>query len=165
MKGATKPINPEILGVIGDMQWRFLLRQEGADVGPLRSNIDQRTYRYIKTIDSYRIGDSTIPYVIEAGFAVKLKLNSREFRSGLNWSPSLGKLFLNEANKAMNDVGCRADDPVSVILHVVTPVVNFTDRGKSNVAMHPVLNAAVLTPCNALSDHGQKPHEIRKNEQ
>ena len=30
IKEATKPVNPAILGVIGDMQWRFLLRREGA---------------------------------------------------------------------------------------------------------------------------------------
>ena len=124
-------------------------------VGPLRGNIndpkiDLGTYRYEKSIDSYSTGDSIIPYVIEAGFAVKPKINSREFRSGLNWSPSLGRLFINEANKAMNDVGCRADDPVSVILHVATPVVNFTDRGKANVTMHPELQAAVVTTLQRL---------------
>jgi hypothetical protein len=131
-------VNPTALGVIGGDHWRQSLEAERADID---------TFRYAKELGEARGQDGTIvPFVVEAGFAVKEDLDELELRVGLNWSPSLGKLFDTEANDALIDsdgADCDYNDPISVILHVAIPVVQYRDRGKSDAVLSSECMAAV----------------------
>jgi DNA topoisomerase VI subunit B len=137
MLAVTNPVPPKALGIIGEEHWRQSFLAQGADMD---------TFRYAKVLDDVWYDDGTVvPFVVEAAFAFNRRLQTRMFRTGLNWSPSLGRLFGTETVDALNAADTKFSDPISVFLHVATPVVQFTDRGKADAVVSRACMRAVDT--------------------
>ena len=83
--------------------------------------------------------ESGRPFVVETAFGVRGDRGGMRLVTGINWAPTLVDPF-----RALNDYGLsldgllarlhlRADHPVTFILHLACPHLNFSDRGKSSL--------------------------------
>jgi hypothetical protein len=95
------------------------------------------TFQY-KQVKSTTAG---LPWVIEAAFAWCPDLTSRRLITGVNWSPGIVNPFraLGPYRQSLDTVLSQQrvdrDEPVIVLLHLVCPRVEYTDRGKSAVVV------------------------------
>jgi hypothetical protein len=134
MKRHTKPIKPELIGVIG--QAHFLARFEAAGGNP-------KTFEYrrkCKLIDG-------VPRVIEFAFGITskgLEGNSDEqlrLVNAVDWSAAIGNPFrslgrMGEGAEALlRKLRVDWDDPVIAALHYACPRVAYLDRGKSSIGL------------------------------
>jgi hypothetical protein len=131
MKGASKPVKPEALGVLGEPHFRALLvgksvKTEGpetADSASLKEDAEdhflqnrdhedeeeeaespEKTFRY-KTLSE--INEDGLPCVVEVAFClVEPNSDLRGVHFGLNWSPPLGNPLQEDRFGVSNDDGC-----------------------------------------------------------
>ena len=54
--------------------------------------------------------------------------------TGLNWSPTL-KVPVQELQSLLQEMRFDAQDPVTVFAHLARPRFEFTDRGKTRLAL------------------------------
>jgi hypothetical protein len=62
----------------------------------------------------------------------------RRLVAGVNWSPGILNPFrqlgyFQSLDGVLSDAYCGASEPIIVFVHVASPVVHYTDRGKSAV--------------------------------
>lgn len=130
MKEHTKPVKPVALGIIG----RDHFRQRFEAVG---CHMD--SFQYAKFTG---FTDDDLPWVIETVFGwVPEQGATRRLVTGVNWSPGILNPFrqLGSLGKSCDTVLANQriddDDPVILVMHVVCPRVEYTDRGKSAIVM------------------------------
>ena len=122
MQQVARPVKPEALGVLGVAHFVAALE------------------RYDATAESAEYRRATgdidgLPYVLEVGFAIKEDADkSRTLRIGINFSPALAEPFAS-LDSALGDALCTNGDPVVVLVHLVCPAVQFTDRGKTKATL------------------------------
>ncbi|WP_027152205.1 hypothetical protein [Mesorhizobium sp. WSM2561] len=95
-------------------------------------------YRKIEDED-----DEGIPYLVETAFAWRGDDDYGRRRDivGVNWSPGITNPFrvLGGYGQSLDSILQRQrvgrDEPVTFILHVACPRVDYLDRGKSSVAV------------------------------
>jgi hypothetical protein len=133
MKQEARPIDAKALGRIGEalatraMQELYGFTDDQIDYRACRDKVDGR------------------PYTVEVVFGVSKKA-SRECKVlvGINWSPAIRQPFfwlLGTLRELMID----DYDPVVLVVHLVTPLVNFTDRGKSQAELPAEIREAIRT--------------------
>jgi DNA topoisomerase VI subunit B len=124
----TRPVKPEALGIIGKDHLQRRLEAAGCEMA---------TFQY-KQVKSTTAG---VPWVVEAAFAWRPDLTSRRLITGVNWSPGIVNPFraLGSYHQSLDTVLSQQradrDEPVIVLLHLVCPRVDYTDRGKSAVVV------------------------------
>ncbi len=135
MQAASKPVKPEALGVLGQDHFRQHL--SSPDAG------GDKTLRYNRTKG---IDPRGLPFVVEVAFAMTEDELLRGLHIRLNWSVPLSNP-IQQIRFALGDGGdhyglsalladSRIDierDPVCLVIHLISPRFNFTDRGKGSV--------------------------------
>jgi hypothetical protein len=128
MQHHGKPVKPLNLGPLG--QEHLLARFQDLDC-----QAESFKYRQFN-------GDKGgVPWVLEAAFAWCPQLPERRLVSGVNWSPGIINPFreLGRTGKSLDAVleeqRCGVDEPVCLLVHLISPRVEYTDRGKSAVVI------------------------------
>jgi len=127
MQEHSNPVKPYSLGLVGENHMRTWIEKY--------TKIIPESFNYAKRrgVDTKEGGE--MPYVIEAAFAVKANTEkSRTIVTGLNWSPTLG-VPADEISDAIAKARIDTHDPVILILHMIKPRFEFTDRGKTRLAL------------------------------
>jgi DNA topoisomerase VI subunit B len=128
MRAAADPVKPQALGVLGEAHLRaWLATHGGAD----------QTFHYRRVAD---VDETTgRPFVVEVAFAGREAGGRRRLVSGLNFAPTLADPFRAFAGYGFGLEGLlynlhvKSTDPVTVVVHLTTPFLHFTDRGKSSL--------------------------------
>jgi len=127
MQEHSQHVKPYNLGLVGEKHMRAWTEQY--------TEIIPESFNYAKRrgVDTGNGGE--MPYVIEVAFAVKADTEkNRTVVTGLNWSPTLG-VPANEISDAMAKARIDTHDPVILILHMIKPRFEFTDRGKTRLSL------------------------------
>jgi DNA topoisomerase VI subunit B len=125
MKAESKPVKPDMLGVIG----RDHFRQRFEAIGAEMESFD---YRCVKDTED------GIPCVYETAFCW-CPDTMRRLVTGVNWSPGIVNPFreLGKQGVSLDTILTQqrtaANEPVILVLHVACARVSYTDRGKSSV--------------------------------
>jgi hypothetical protein len=137
MKRHSKAVKPADLGVIGEAHLRK--RVEGAG-----GQMELFAYKAVKNVDK-----DGLPYVVETAFApleraLKIQNWAGERRllvTGVNWSAGIVSPFRtlggigNSLESTLSRLRCGSSEPVIFVLHLAKPRVEYTDRGKSAIAL------------------------------
>jgi DNA topoisomerase VI subunit B len=126
MKEATKPVKPEMLGVIG----KDHLEQRCIEVGG-----EPKSFQY-KKVKGVNKG---LPCVIETAFAWCPNATSRRIITGVNWSPGIINPFRQlghwgqSLDSILHEQRAGREEPTVLMLHIACPKVLYADRGKSSI--------------------------------
>ena len=128
MQRQSKPVKSQDLGVIGKDHLSDRFKSAGAD---------PRTFRYKRNF-----GDvDGIPDVIEAAFGWCPNGVLRRIITGLNWSPAIGNPFrsLGTYGESLDTILANqrsgGAEPIIFVLHLARPRLEYTDHGKTAVAL------------------------------
>jgi hypothetical protein len=130
VKKHSKPVWPAQLGVIGKTHLYRLMEAAGGNP---------------KTLDSETNG---VPRVLEFAFGIHREgltaaghAPRRKFITGVNWSPGIRNPFRQlgrggeSLDAIMAEVRANTSQPVIAVLHLASPWVTYTDRGKSAIVI------------------------------
>jgi hypothetical protein len=79
------------------------------------------------------------PFVVEVAFAFRSSGGIRRLITGINWSPTIADPFRHFSSHGVGLAGLLGslhinyDSPVTVAIHLATPHLKYTDRGKSSL--------------------------------
>ncbi len=128
MREHSSPVKPKDIGVIGREHLRA--KFEGIGVDPESFN-----YRCVA------FECDGVPYVVEAAFGYLPRAqNFRHIVTGLNWSVAIGPSpFRSLGGYGLDDIlsdqWADQDEPIAFALHLASPTLEFTDRGKSAIRL------------------------------
>ena len=126
MQRCSKPVKAAELGVIGEVAFRRRLEAAGCEMA---------SFEYRKEL-SDKCGQ---PAAIEAAFAWNKSAASRRRILGVNWSAAISDPFRQVAHRSLDGIlqeqRCGSSEPIMVAVHVAMPQAQYTDRGKSAVAI------------------------------
>jgi Topoisomerase 6 subunit A/Spo11, Toprim domain len=129
MKEATNPVKPQDLGAIGREHLANCFEQTGADL---------ETFQYRRMLRS----DEGVPSVLELAFAYcPAGMSERRIITGVNWSVGIANPFRRlggfriSLDGYLQEQRVGADEPVILVVHLASPRITFTDRGKSALAL------------------------------
>ena len=127
-KRQTKRVNPSDLGVIGADH----VLADCSAVGAAKES-----FNYNKRLGMTSGG---LPYVIEAAFAYCSEANGRSLTTGVNFSVGIRNPFqrigyFDNLSALLTHRLAGVDEPVVFMLHYTCPRVDYTDRGKSTLAL------------------------------
>jgi hypothetical protein len=126
MREHSNPVKPKDIGLIG----REHLRAKFQDVGVDPESFDYRCVAF--ECDG-------VPYVAEAAFGyLPRSQNRRHIVTGLNWSVAIGASPFRALggyglDDILSDQWADQDEPIALALHLASPTLQFTDRGKSAI--------------------------------
>jgi DNA topoisomerase VI subunit B len=125
MQGASRAIQPKALGILGEKHLsESLVRYHG---------VHPDSVRYRKGLP--KKGCSGLPFVVEVAFGVMSQdVASSQVTAGINWSPALRVPF-PELSVHLGEMRVDEEDPVAMLVHLALPRAEYTDRGKSRLAM------------------------------
>jgi DNA topoisomerase VI subunit B len=126
MQKHSRPVKPRDLGLIGEEHLRAKFLATGAD---------ERTFRYSRQF--VMAGD--VPQVVEVAFGYCPKGDDgRQLVAGVNWSPGINNPFrvLGHYGQSLDNYlseqrAGNPDEPITLLIHMACPRVDYTDRGKS----------------------------------
>ena len=126
-------MKPKLLGLIGKEHLQNRMREAG---------VEMESFDYSRAFDQT---DDGLPCVVEFAFGWARRATSRRLIAGVNWSPGITNPFrqLGSYGESLDTILAQQradrDDPVIIVLHVACPRVEYTDRGKSAIAIggHP----------------------------
>lgn len=135
MQRESREVKPQLLGIIGEEHIRANLLQRDCNAHSIR-------YRRLMGMTAERR-----PYVLEVAFgAFDDRDRELELVNGLNFSPCIGTAF-SSADCLLG--GQRVHQGCAVVIHLTTPHLAFSDRGKGSVILpdriEDDLNAAILS--------------------
>lgn len=128
MKTRSGPVKPVRLGGIGRTHFEARFAAAGCQM---------------ESFDYKRIMDTTdgVPWIVETAFGWCPQADERRLVTGVNWSPGivnpfreLGR-FGTSLDTILSQQRADRDEPVTLVLHMVCPRVEYTDRGKSAVVV------------------------------
>ena len=126
----SRPVKPVDLGLIGKDHLAARFRASGVDL---------ETFKYKRLIGETENG---IPDVIEAAFGwCPDGENSRRIITGVNWSPAIENPFrsLGAYGESLDSILAEQrsgrDEPIIFVLHLARPRIEYTDHGKTTVAL------------------------------
>lgn len=128
MKEHSRPVKPAALGVIGIEHFK----KRFANVG-----CEMQSFDYRKVVDT----TDDIPWVIETAFGWCPDADQRRLITGVNWSPGIINPFRQlghfgeSLDTILNEQRAKRHDPVTLVLHMSCPRVEYTDRGKSAIVV------------------------------
>lgn len=129
MQAATKPVKAKLLGLIGKNHFAQRMAAAAAEM---------QSFDYSKTFD---VTDDGLPCVVEFAFGWCEKAKARRLITGVNWSPGITNPFrqLGSYGQSLDTILSQQradrDEPAILVLHVACPRVEYTDRGKSAIAI------------------------------
>jgi DNA topoisomerase VI subunit B len=157
MQAYSRPPTAEMLGVIGreHMEWSL------GDDTALPEN-----FRY-RRVSGVHDG---LPYVIEIGFAADVGDNAddREFRGlyGVNFSPALNqqpfRFRVDTLTRKLAQRSIYPTSPVDLVIHYTTPRPQFTDRGKSAIALPPDIESEFDAALHYVTAHWARTEEAQE---
>jgi DNA topoisomerase VI subunit B len=128
MQKHSKPVKPEKLGIIGRSHIMYRFAKLGCEMD---------TFNYRKIADYSNAG---LPYVLEAAFACRKEiLGNRRLITGVNWSPGIRNQFCkltfygDGLCEILENRMAGNNEPVVFFLHMASPRVEYTDRGKTAI--------------------------------
>jgi DNA topoisomerase VI subunit B len=155
MQENSKPVKPKGLGMIGEC------------------HLKQWMHANFKTGDSFKyrriMGDpGGLPFILEAAFGVMGGDMAESYAiktNALNWTPTLitpFQYFGYYADKFISMV-----DPVHLFVHLSCPRMDFTDRGKTRLNLHPDIEDALEAAIKCVTKEWEalKTKEIRQRRQ
>jgi DNA topoisomerase VI subunit B len=143
MQHASRPLKPAVLGVLGETHLRtYLVRYE--DVKPT-------SLKYHK-VEGMAEG---LPFVLELAcgwYTGECSECAQQSIVGVNWSPALKSPF-PRLQVLLGEARVDSFDPVVVLVHLVMPRPDFTDRGKSTLALPGAIHAALVKGIAMVTKH------------
>jgi DNA topoisomerase VI subunit B len=128
MRQNTRPVKAKQLGVIGEDHLRACCLAAGGS---------ESTFEYRKVLHD---AEGERPLVVETCFAYcPGELQSRRIVTGVNWSPAIKNPFrqLGAIGQSLDSLLASRyaghSEPIVFVLHVSSPKVSYSDRGKSAV--------------------------------
>jgi Histidine kinase-, DNA gyrase B-, and HSP90-like ATPase len=131
----TRPVRPELLGIIGKEHLRQLCISAGGE---------PQSFKYVLSAD-YR--DDRQPYITEiaicpykAWVAGKNEGRARYLITGVNFSATLENPFqtfrgMEGLDEILTELRAESTAPVIVCVHYVCPRIEYLDRGKSRIGL------------------------------
>jgi DNA topoisomerase VI subunit B len=140
MQEHSRPVRPEALGLIGEEHFR--------DNVFAVDEADDTRFKYCRVLGE----DQGIPFIVEAAFAPADEMSLTPLVAGINWSAAINDPFRslgtgwrnNLSNVLIGQHVHLAVHPVLVGVHVASPTVQFTDRGKATAALENKAGDAVI---------------------
>ncbi len=129
MQAESRAVKPEALGVIGE---DHLAAQLG--------DADD-SFRYRKSAGTTADG---LPFVVEAAFGVIALEGDRRIIQGLNFTCASSVELPYSVQAALNETRADYEDPVTFILHVACPRLEFTDRAKTQITLPAEIRDALV---------------------
>jgi DNA topoisomerase VI subunit B len=146
MQQHTRPVNPKHLGIIGKEHMRTRL---------LAMGVQPDSFRYEKKVTGSNCKNSAptsddkacftegLPYVIETAFGWlgSEADDDRCIFSGVNWSAAIHNPFRSFGSTgegleaALSEMKAGQAEPIVFVIHLAQPRVEYTDRGKSAIAI------------------------------
>src|SRR5262245_31252892 len=143
MQAASRPVKPVALRILGEDHVRAHL---------MRLWTDPESIKYRK-VAGYL--DNGMPVVLELAFGWRTDAAptaGRHIIAGINWTPSI--LFpFTELSSWLGEQRIDADDPVVALAHLAMPRPDFTDRGKSLLALPAGVRAEMSQGVLAITKH------------
>lgn len=125
MRANSRPVNPEQLGIVGRDHFAAHFVDDDADPA---------NFRY-KRVAGERGG---IPYVVEAALVSYPDDRRLQIITGVNWSAPINEPFRFRWRRLEQILSSRSiyrSLPVGLAVHFACPRPEFTDRGKSTIAI------------------------------
>jgi hypothetical protein len=129
----TRPVKPKDLGIIGEDHLRTRFAAAGADL---------ETIRY-----SRQLVDGDLPQVVEVAFGY-CPGKRRQIVTGVNWSPGIVNPFrvLGPYGQSLDTLlseqrAGNEDEPITLVIHMACPRIDYTDRGKSALVISGDMSA------------------------
>jgi len=125
MKVESRAVEAKQLGAIGrENVTARLVRDLGAQPGTVQ-------YRAVELLTD----PDDVPVLLEVAFGIaSIQGVGRRVLTGVNWTPTLAVPFPG-FESMLASANIQPDDPVVLLIHVAMPVVSFTDRGKTGLAV------------------------------
>lgn len=141
MQRHTRPVNPKLLGIIGEDHLRTRLLAMGVQPESFtyRRKLPPKCKKPHPDDGTKNQGLTSIPWVLESAFGWlgDEAADSRRIYSGANWSAAIGNPFRSFGSTgegleaALSNLKAGADEPIVFVLHLAHPRIEYTDRGKS----------------------------------
>jgi hypothetical protein len=126
MQRCSRPVKASELGIIGQEAFRQRFESAGYEMA---------LFQYRKELSD----KSGQPTVIEAAFAANRSAIPRRRILGVNWSAAISdpfrQLVFRSLDGVLQEQRCGSIEPIMVAVHVAMPQAQYTDRGKSAVAI------------------------------
>jgi DNA topoisomerase VI subunit B len=143
MQRESRAVKPAALGVLGEDHIRaYLVHQRHVEPGSLKY------YR------KHGLADG-LPFVLELAcgwYTSDYAGCGRQTIAGVNWTPALKSPFA-ELPVLLGEARVDHFDPVVVLVHLAMPRPDFTDRGKSVLALPEAIREALGTGIPAVTKH------------
>lgn len=141
MQAEARVIQPQALGVLGEAHLRQRLVADNyvAEEG--------LAYRKITGLTD------GLPWVLEVAFGVlseDYQGCGRTVTVGLNWAPAL-RSPLPQLDRLLGEQRIDRHDPVVLAVHLASPRLAFTDRGKSRLALPTAIEEALASAVQAVT--------------
>jgi DNA topoisomerase VI subunit B len=133
MQWASRPVKPAALGAIGEAHMKAWFEA--------RHRVEPQSIQYRQVCGEA----GGLPFILEVAFGIYTEEYAgcgRELTIGLNWAPVL-QVPVHELSELMGEAQVNQRDPVAMALHIACPRLEFTDRGKSRLALPPEIGAAL----------------------
>jgi DNA topoisomerase VI subunit B len=160
MKGATKLVKPQDLGIIGKDHLQHRFAAAGA-------NLETFNYKCTRCVD-----DDGIPAVIEVAFAYCPSGEEETFRrfiAGVNWSVGINNPFRllgvsGSLESYLHEQRVGREEPIILVVHLASPCIAYTDRGKSALALNDEIANAIIDSLRTVTKAWakQRKHEERE---
>ena len=121
MRGLSRPVPPRELGVIG--------KEHLVEMAVTTAAAGESSFQYRQAAFEH----DGLPYVIETAFAMRKK-DGVILVEGFNFTPAVGDSPFQLGVKLAQQM-VESGDPVVAFAHVVSPRLEFLDRGKARVAL------------------------------
>jgi DNA topoisomerase VI subunit B len=136
MQRATRPVKAQDLGTIGKEHLAARFAAAGAEF---------QTFNYKRTLRD----EGGVPAVIEIAFGYCPNAPSvRRIITGANWSVGINDPFrqLGENGESLDTFLQKQrvgrSEPIILVVHLATPRIAYTDRGKSSLALRGEITAS-----------------------
>jgi DNA topoisomerase VI subunit B len=161
MRLESRPVKLAALGVLGEAHVRTFLTTH--------AHVEPESLKYHKVQGCA----DELPFVLELACGwyagVYARCGQRTI-VGVNWTPALKSPF-SELPALLGEARVDAFDPVVALVHLAMPRVDFTDRGKSAVALPTAVRealargiTAVTKPWKALKKQSDREDRVRERE-
>jgi hypothetical protein len=139
MQAHTRPVNPKLLGIIGEDHLKQRLLAMGIRPEPFQYARKVSGGKCKKSQAAADDKASSLPWVLESAFGWlgEGAADSRRIFSGANWSAAIKNPFRSFGatgeglETTLTEVRATHREPVVFVLHLAHPRVEYTDRGKS----------------------------------
>ena len=155
MKANSRPVKPEQVGIIGSDHLAAHL---------IRDDADLVNFRYKRVAGEHH----DIPYVVEAAFVSYSDDRRPRIITGVNWSGAINQPFRFQWRRLGEILASRSiyeSSPVAVAVHFACPRPEFTDRGKSTIAIPFSTEDSFLEALNYVTAHWARSEKAQEREE